>query len=96
MQTAAQVETVFAAPPIVPVGTKSLGTLVARYQVQAEESDCSLTDCGEPHASKRNAVRVARHLARTCPHNTLNYLVFDNREESFVFVAKVRPVKTEG
>jgi len=62
---------------------------MTRYQVQAEESDCSLTDCGYTVSSKAAAVRIARHLARNCKHNTLNYLVFDNRAEVFVFTARV-------
>lgn len=61
----------------------------AHYQVQVEETDNTLRDCGDALSQKRLAVKIARHLAKNCPHGAANYLVFNNRTELFCFVAKV-------
>ncbi|MCW5736336.1 MAG: hypothetical protein KIS73_19565 [Enhydrobacter sp.] len=66
----------------------------ARYQVQTEERDCSLTVCGEPYSRKSEAARIARHLAKNAALGARNFLVFDNRTELFVFTAKVKPLAT--
>lgn len=63
---------------------------MTRYQVQVEERDCSLFDCGKPYSRKAEAVRIARHLARNAALGARNFLVFDNKAESFVFTATVR------
>ena len=60
-----------------------------RYQVQVEELDNTLVDCGSPYSTKREATRIAKHLAKNCPQGATNYLVFDNRADIFVFTTRV-------
>lgn len=64
---------------------------MSRYQVQAEESDCGLTNIGEVYSNKKRAISVARYMAKAEVRNGGNarqFLVFDLTDDRFIFEAR--------